>query len=202
VYPQVDSLPSAGGYRQPKLVHFNQKDGTFCDASDQSGPALREKRVSRGLAVGDLFNDGNMDVVVEDLMGGPMVLKNHGAEGRHWVSFELAGVKSNRLAIGARLKVVAGGMTQTDEIHSGGSYLSQNDVRVHFGLGSATKVDSVEIRWPSGTTDVLKDLAADKFYGVLEGTGAIPLEKIRPSRAKAVSPEQSAAPPAIPASTP
>jgi enediyne biosynthesis protein E4 len=202
VYPQVDSLPSAGGYRQPKLVHFNQKDGTFCDASDQSGPALREKRVSRGLAVGDLFNDGNMDLVVEDLMGSPMVLKNHGAEGRHWVSFELAGVKSNRLAIGARLKVVAGGMTQTDEIHSGGSYLSQNDVRVHFGLGSATKVDSVEIRWPSGTTDVLKDLAADKFYGVLEGTGVIPLEKIRPSSAKAVSPEQRAAPPAIPASTP
>ena len=69
VYPQVDSLTSAGGYRQPKLLHFNQKDGTFCDASDQSGPALRAKRVSRGLAVGDLFNDGNMDVVVEDLDG-------------------------------------------------------------------------------------------------------------------------------------
>jgi hypothetical protein len=202
VYPQVDSLPSAGGYRQPKLLHFNQKDGTFCDAGDQAGPALQEKRVSRGLAVGDLFNDGNVDVVVEDLVGSPMILKNHGTDGRHWVSFELAGVKSNRLAIGARLKLVAGGMTQTDEIHSGGSYLSQNDVRVHFGLGSATKVDTVEIRWPSGAIDVLKDLAADNFYGVLEGTGVVPLEKIRPSPVKAASPEQQAAQPATPASTP
>jgi len=202
VYPQVDSLPSAGGYRQSKLAHFNQKDGTFCDASDQAGPALQEKRVSRGLAVGDLFKDGNVDVVVEDLVGGPMILKNHGTEGRHWVSFELAGVKSSRLAIGARLKLVAGGMTQTDEIHSGGSYLSQNDVRVHFGLGSATKVDIVEIRWPSGAIDVLKDLAADNFYGVLEGTGVVPPQKIRPSPVKAASPEQKAAQPATPASTP
>ena len=202
VYPQVDSLASAGGYRQPKLVHFNQNDGTFCDASDQAGPALLEKRVSRGLAIADLFNDGNMDVVVEDLVGSPMILKNEGVPGRHWVSFELAGVKSNRLAIGARLKVVAGGVTQTDEIHSGGSYLSQNDLRVHFGLGTATKVESVEIRWPSGTTEVLKDLATDKFYAVLEGSGVVPFEQIKPSQAKAATQEQRAAPPATPASAP
>ena len=193
VYPQVDSLPSAGGYRQPKLVHFNQKDGTFCDASEQSGPALLEKRVSRGLAVGDLFNDGNMDLVVGDLVGSPMLLKNSGVENRHWVSFELAGTKGNRLAIGARLKVIAGGVTQTEEIHSGGSYLSQNDLRVHFGLGSAPKVDSVEIRWPSGATDVLKDLGADKYYAVLEGKGAVPFDEIRPSLPKpAANPEEGA----------
>jgi len=131
-----------------------------------------------------------------------MILNNHGTDGRHWVSFELAGVKSNRLAIGARLKLVAGGLTQTDEIHSGASYLSQNDVRVHFGLGSATKVDTVEIRWPSGAIDVLKDLAADRFYGVLEGAGVVPLEKIRPSPVKAASPEQKAVQPATPPSTP
>ncbi len=99
VYPQVDTLPSGGGYRQPKLLHLNQKDGTFCDASDRAGPALTEKRVSRGLAVGDLFNDGNMDVVVSDLDGSPMILRNKGVPGRHWVSFELAGTKSNRLGI-------------------------------------------------------------------------------------------------------
>jgi enediyne biosynthesis protein E4 len=181
VYPQVDTLPSGSRYREPKLLQFNQKDGTFCDASDQAGPALLEPRVSRGLAVGDLFNDGNVDIVVEDLVGPPMLLKNHGVPGRHWAGFELAGTKSNRLAIGAKMKIIAGGMTQTDEIHSGGSYLSQNDLRVHFGLGLATKLDRVEIRWPSGATDTLKDLGVDSFYVVLEGKGIVSPEEIRPS---------------------
>jgi hypothetical protein len=184
VYPQVDTLPSGGGYRQPKLLHLNQKDGTFCDASDQAGPALKEKRVSRGLAVGDLFNDGNLDVVVGDIDGAPMILRNRGVPGRHWVSFELAGAKSNRLALNARVKIVAGGMTQTEEIHSGGSYLSQNDLRVHFGLAAAKKIDSVEIRWPSGKMETLKDLAADQFYAVLEGQGIVAAERVRPVAAK------------------
>jgi enediyne biosynthesis protein E4 len=183
VYPQASHLPATAGYPEPKLLQLNQKDGTFCDASTQAGPALMERRVSRGLAIGDLFNDGQMDVVVEDLDGKPMILRNHGIPGNHWVSFELAGTKSNRLAIGARLKVVAGGMTQTEQIHSGGSYLSQNDLRVHFGLGIATKIDSVEIHWPSGTVDVLKDLVADQFYSVLEGKGIVPVEQIRPKPA-------------------
>jgi hypothetical protein len=182
VYPQVDTLPSGAGYREPTLLQFNQGDGTFCDASDLGGPAIKEKRVSRGLAIGDLFNDGNMDVVVSDLDGAPMILKNHGVSGRHWVSFELAGTKSNRLALNARIKIVAGGMTQTDEIHSGGSYLSQNDLRVHFGLGSATKIDKVEVRWPSGSMETFSDLAADKFYSVLEGHGVVPPEQIRPTK--------------------
>jgi hypothetical protein len=184
VYPQVDTLPSGGGYRQPKLLHLNQKDGTFCDASDQAGPALKEKHVSRGLAVGDLFNDGKIDVVISDLDGSPMILKNHGIPGRHWISFELAGTKSNRLALNARIKIVAGGMTQTDEIHSGGSYLSQNDLRLHFGLGSAKTIDRVEIRWPSGAIETLKDLAPDQFYSVLEGQGIVPAERIRPAQLK------------------
>jgi hypothetical protein len=184
VYPQVDSLPSGGGYREPKLLHLNQKDGTFCDASDQAGPALKERRVSRGLAVGDLFNDGNMDVVVGDIDGPPMILRNHGIPGRHWVSFELAGVKSNRLALNARLKIVAGGMTQTEEIHSGGSYLSQNDLRVHFGLGAASKIDAVEIRWPSGKVETLTGLDADHYYSVLEGQGIVPAERTKPSLVK------------------
>jgi hypothetical protein len=188
VYPQVDELPSGARYREPKILQMNQKDGTFCDASAQAGPALREPRVSRGLAVGDLFNDGQMDVVVNDLDGSPMVLKSHGIAGNHWVSFELAGTKSNRMAIGARLKLVAGGMTQTDEIHSGGSYLSQNDVRIHFGLGKAAKIDSLEIRWPSGRVETLKDLAADTFYSILEGQGIVPAEKIRPAHAASAAP--------------
>jgi len=100
------------------------------------------------------------------------------------VSFELAGTKSNRLALNARIKIVAGGMTQTDEIHSGGSYLSQNDLRIHFGLGSATKIDKVEIRWPSGTVETLSDLTADQFYSVLESHGIVPAEQIRPTPKK------------------
>ena len=181
VYPQVDQLGIRTRFREPKLVQYNQGDGTFCDASDQSGPAILEPRVSRGLAVGDLFNDGNMDLVVEDLQGSPMILRNSGIAGRHWVSFELAGTRSNRLAIGARVKIVAGGITQTTQVLSGGSYLSQNDLRVHFGLGAASKIDSVEIQWPSGQTEVLKDLGVDKFYSVLEGKGIVPAEQIRPA---------------------
>jgi enediyne biosynthesis protein E4 len=184
VYPQVDTLPSGAAYREPKLLQMNQKDGSFCDASDQAGPALTEKRVSRGLAAGDLFNDGNIDVVINDLDGSPMILRNRGVPGRHWVSFELAGTKSNRMALNARVKVIAGGLTQTDEVHSGGSYLSQNDTRLHFGLGAARKIDTVEIRWPSGKVETLKDLGVDRFYCVLEGQGIVGPEQIRPTFSK------------------
>jgi hypothetical protein len=187
VYPQVDQLPSGGGYRQPKILEMNQKDGTFCDASDQAGPAIMERRVSRGLAVGDLFNDGNMDIVVEDLDGKPMILRNHGIPGRHWVSFELTGTKSNRLALNARVKIVAGGVTQTSEIHSGGSYLSQNDLRVHFGLGTAAKIDKVEIRWPSGLVEDLANVAVDHHYAVLEGKGIVDPALVRPTPVKRVA---------------
>jgi enediyne biosynthesis protein E4 len=184
VYPQVDTLPSgsSAGYRGPKLLQMNQRDGTFCDANDQAGPALQLLQVSRGLALGDLFNDGNTDIVVENLEGKPMILRNRGIAGQHWISFELAGTKSNRLAIGSQLKIIAGGITQTEEIHSGGSYLSQNDLRVHFGLGTATKIYKLEVRWPSGAVDLIKDLMPDQFYGVLEGKGLVSLDQVRPHR--------------------
>jgi len=168
------------------VLSLNQGDGTFCDASDQAGPALQQNRVSRGLAVGDLFNDGHIDVVVEDLDAEPMILRNRGIEANHWITFELQGSKSNRLAIGARVQLTAGKMTQTEEVRSGGSYLSQSDMRIHFGLGPATKVDAVEIRWPSGAVEKLagKDLVADHFYSVLEGKGIVPEAAIRPGRAQ------------------
>ncbi len=125
-----------------------------------------------------------MDIVVADIDGGPMILRNPGIPGRHWVSFELSGTRSNRLALNARIKIVAKGLTQTDEIHSGGSYLSQNDLRVHFGLGQAAIIDKVEIRWPSGRFETLSSLPADQYYSVLEGQGVVSPNRIRPIQAK------------------
>ncbi len=184
VYPQVDDLPSGARYRQPKNLFMNKADGTFCDASSLAGLPLQVPRVSRGLAVADLDNDGNLDAVVGDLDGAPMILHNTGVPGRHWVSFELAGTKSNRLALGARITLTAGGMTQTDEVRSGGSYLSQNDLRVHFGLGAATTIDRVEIHWPSGHVDTLNHLPTDHFYAVLEFKGLVGHEMIVPHKGK------------------
>lgn len=180
VYPQIDSLPTGARYRQPKLLHMNQGNGTFCDASRQAGTALSEPRVSRGSALGDLDNDGHVDLVVNDLDGPPMILRNEGGDGNHWVTLELGTTKGNRLAIGARVKIVTGDIVQIEEVRSGGSYLSQNDLRVHFGTGKYSKVDVIEIRWPSGKTELIKGLKADKFYSILEGQGVVPPERLRP----------------------
>jgi len=181
VYPQVDALAAGAKYKERKLVFLNQGNGTFRDVSSLVGDAVTRAESSRGAAFGDLDNDGRMDVVVENIDGRPMILRNEGRSGNHWIGFQVSGTKSNRAAIGAKVKIIAGGMTQVDEVRSGGSYLSQNDLRVHFGLGSATKIDSVEVRWPSGTIDVMKSLAADKFYAVLEGKGLVDVEQVRPA---------------------
>ena len=181
VYPQMDQISSGLGYRQRKLLHINQGDATFCDGSTLAGPALQEQRASRGAAFGDLDNDGHIDVVVGDLDRAPSILRNDGSSGNHWITLELAAVKGNPLAIGARVKLTTGTVVQTEEIRSGASYLSQNDLRVHFGLGKALKADSIEIRWNSGKTEILKDVPADKFYSILEGSGIVPAEKIRPA---------------------
>lgn len=190
IYPQADQLPIGARYLEPGLLSINQHDGTFCDASTQAGPALQENRAMRGLAVGDLFNTGQLDVVAEELDGRPMILRNPGVPGNKWISFELQGTKSNRLALGARVTITTsspeGKMTQMDEVRSGGSYLSQNDLRIHFGLGKATKIESVEIRWPSGLKESLPTaaLAFDHYYSVLEGKGLVEPEEIRPAKPK------------------
>ncbi|MDQ2747399.1 MAG: CRTAC1 family protein [Acidobacteriota bacterium] len=184
VYPQIDSLPSGAHYKQPKVLNINNGDGTFCDASGQAGAALTASRVSRGAAFGDLDNDGQVDVVVGELDGSPMILHNEGDKTNHWISLELSATKGSPLAIGARIKITAGGVTQTEEIRSGGSYLSQSDLRVHFGLGKASKIDSIEIRWTDGKIETVKDVAADKFYAILQGSGIVPFEKIRPAAKK------------------
>ena len=180
VYPQVDSKDVGTKYREPKLLFLNQHNGTFRNISKAAGPAIQIPQVSRGLAVGDLFNDGHLAVVIENLDGAPMVLHAEGGPKNHWISFELAGQTSNRLALNARIRVTTGDLVQLDEIRSGGSYLSQNDLRLHFGLGDHKSVDKVEITWPSGKTEVFTDLTADHFYSVLEGHGIVPAEAIKP----------------------
>ncbi len=184
VYPQMDEISSGAKYKQGKLLFVNNGDGTFCDATAQGGAVLSDLRVSRGAAFGDLDNDGQIDVVVEDLDASPMILHNEGDKSNHWITLELGAKTGNPLAIGARIKVTTGKIVQTEEIRSGGSYLSQNDLRVHFGLGKATKADSVEIRWNSGKVETIKDVAADKFYAILEGEGIVPFEKVRPKMKK------------------
>lgn len=181
VYPQVKDFLSGAKYRQPKLMYLNNGDGTFCDASNQAGAALTEMRAARGAAFGDLDNDGNIDAVIGELDGSPMILRNEGDKTNHWVTLELTAVKGSPLAIGARVKVTAGGVMQTEEIRSGGSYLSQSDLRLHFGIGKQTKIDLIEIRWTNGKTETIKDVAADKFYAVLEGAGIVSAERIRSS---------------------
>jgi enediyne biosynthesis protein E4 len=172
VYPQADHLFAGQKYRQRMFLFLNSRDGTFRDDSASAGAALSQLRVSRGAAFGDLDNDGDIDVVVENIDGKPTVLRNE-SRPRNWITFRLVGVRSNRLAIGARVKVVSGSLLQVEEVHSGGSYLSQNDLRVHFGLDAATRVDRVEIRWPSGATEKLSDLNANRFYTIREGNGII-----------------------------
>jgi hypothetical protein len=169
VYPQVDSADIGVKYREPKLLFLNRHDGTFQNVSTLVGEAIQTPQVSRGVAFGDLFNDGRVDIVVENLQGQPMVLRPRGGPHNHWISFALEGTRSNHLALNARVKVKAGNLIQTGEIWSGGSYLSQSDLRLHFGLGPNESVSQIEVAWPAGGKQVFHNLAADRFYLIREG---------------------------------
>ena len=173
VYPQIDSTPSASRYLEPKLLFLNRRDGTFQNVSRRLGPAIQTPQVSRGLAIGDLFNDGKLEAVVENLVGEPMILRPVGGPPNHWASFQLEGVKCNRLALNARVRVKAGNLVQLGEVISGGGYLSQSDLRLHFGLGNHQSMDQVEILWPDGQKETLTGVAADMNYLVREGQGIV-----------------------------
>ena len=174
VYPQVDTRDIGTKFREPKLLYLNQHDGTFRDISQLAGAAIQIPQVSRGLAVGDLFNDGQLDIVVENLEGEPMILRTEGGPRNHWISVELEAAKGSPLALNARLRATAGDLVQLDEVRSGGSYLSQSDLRIHFGLAGHEKVDKLEIFWPSGKVETLTNLKADHFYLAKEGQGVAP----------------------------
>jgi hypothetical protein len=173
VYPQVDTRDIGTVFREPKLLFLNQHDGTFRDISKLAGAAIQVPQVSRGLAVGDLFNDGHLEIVIENLEGGPTILRTEGGPHNHWISFELEGAKGDPLALNARLRATSGDLVQQDEVRSGGSYLSQNDLRIHFGLAGHSKLDKLEIFWPSGKVETLANLDADHFYHLKEGQGII-----------------------------
>jgi hypothetical protein len=149
---------------------------------------------ARGAAFGDFNNDGVLDIAINCVNEGPQLLRGDSVGApRSWIKFKLVGVKSNRTAIGARVKVTAltdpatpsaKAFTQMGEVSSGGSYFSQSDLRVHFGLGAATKVDKLEIRWPNGSTDVLGALEANRLYTVQEGGKVLKVEELGKRRAR------------------
>lgn len=177
-YPQRDR------YRERKLLHHNNRDGTFTEVAEQFGSALMEERVSRGVAFGDIDNDGDVDLVCNDLDGVPQLLRNDGGNANNSVLVKTVGVKSNRDGIGARIKVVTGDLTQVDEVRSGGSYLSQNDLRLHFGIEKRTKIDLIEVRWPSGVVDKITDPGVNKLLTVKEGRGLVERKDFKPSSRK------------------
>ena len=171
VYPQVDAIPGSPGYKEPMQMFRNNHDGTFEDISKASGVFEMPAESRRGAAFGDVYNDGNMDILVLNIAQRPSLLINKNRNSNHRAAFHLIGTKSNRAAIGARVTIRAAGTMQFNEVRGGGSYLSQNDLRLHFGLGTADKMESVEVSWPSGQTDVLRDISADFIYTIREGHG-------------------------------
>jgi hypothetical protein len=181
VYPQVDTVPTGPRYREPMVLLENQRDGTFKDISKDAGPAIQTPRVSRGMAIGDLFNDGHLEAVVENLVGAPTILRPEGGARHHWITFQLEGARANRLALNARMRAIAGRLVQFDEVRSGGSYLSQSDLRIHFGLGDHQKVDRVEFFWPDGKVESIPNLAADRYYTIREGAGVVKTDAPSPS---------------------
>ena len=167
VYPQ---LP---GYRQRRLLHRNNRDGTFSEVSADFGAVLTEDRVSRGVAFGDIDNDGDIDLIIGDLDGPPQLLRNDGANANNSIIIKTVGVKSNRSGIGARVTVVSGDLTQLDEVRSGDSYISQSDLRLHFGLQKRTKVDSIQVLWPSGVIDKVSGVGVNRIVTIKEGQGKV-----------------------------
>jgi hypothetical protein len=180
VYPEVDTQHLGSTFQEPRILYHNNGNGTFTDISANAGPAITAANSSRGLAIGDLWNDGRLSAVISNMNAPPSLLVNDARNANHWVAFHLIGssyaaptekYRSTRDAIGARITMKAGAHLFVDEVRSGSSYDSNSDMRVHFGLGSATKLDSVEVRWLSGLTERFDNLAVDKFHTLKEGTG-------------------------------
>ena len=167
-FPEVDRLKLDIHYRERAILYRNNR-GKFADISESAGPGILETHSSRGLAFADIDNDGSVEALVNNQNEAPSLLKlTAGRNGNHWIALKLEGVKSNRSAIGARVRISAGGTIQTAEVRSGGGYLSQSDLRLHFGLGGAGQVDRIEIAWPNGGKQVENAVRADRFVAIRE----------------------------------
>jgi hypothetical protein len=173
VYPEVDQSSADERYLQPNQLMLNNRDGTFREVTSEAGAGFQVRHGGRGAAFGDVDNDGDVDLLVNNndgyAEGPPLLLRNDRPQG-HFISLSLVGVASNRDAIGARVWLTAGGARQVRDVKSGGSYLSSSDRRLHFGLGNATTVERIEVRWPSGRRQTLGPLPADTFYILREGS--------------------------------
>lgn len=167
-FPEVDSLHIDIHYKDRAILYQNLGNGKFRDVSKESGAAFREMHSSRGAAFGDLDNDGTIEIAVNNQNEPPSLIKQAAEPPGHWVLLKLAGSRSNRSAIGARVKLMTSNHAQSGEVRSGGSYLSQNDLRLHFGLGAATKIDRIDIAWPGGTHQVLLNQNCDRVLTIRE----------------------------------
>jgi enediyne biosynthesis protein E4 len=179
VYPEVEQLTTEAGYAQRKLLYRNLRNGKFEEVTEDAGPGITVPSAARGCAFGDFDNDGDVDVVVNTVNGYPQLLRSDTTLSNNWIKIKVVGVKSNRSGIGARIRCLSHPPDepkphqQIDEVRSGGAYISQNDLRVHFGLGKATKADLLEVRWPSGQVDVMKDVPCNQCVYVKEGLGIV-----------------------------
>ncbi len=171
VYPEVDTLNLGIDYSEAKLLYRNNGNGTFTDISHTAGPGIATPAAARGLAVGDLWNDGRLSAVIVNRNDPPSLLVNRTAYPNHWIAIKTIGTKSNRDGIGARLTLKTARRQQVDEVRSGSSYISNNDMRVHFGLGASTHVEFLEVRWPSGLIERFSSPAIDAILTVREGSG-------------------------------
>src|SRR3954470_20709674 len=175
VYPEIEQASPGTRYKQVNSVFHNDGRGKFVQTSKETGVADQTPHAARGVAFADFDNDGFVDILVAN-NGDPPLLLHNGDSGNHFLNFKLAGTKSNRDAMGARVRVVSGEISQIREIAGGGSYLSQSDLRATFGLGKAIVAETVEIKWPSGQTQTFHDVPADKFYLVAEGQNELRLQ--------------------------
>ncbi len=176
VYPEVDIHKLGSTYQQPPVLYHNNGDGTVADISASAGPGFARRRSGRGLAVGDLWNDGRLSIVISNMHARPSLLVNQVAYENHWVGLDLVGTRSNRDGLGARVTLQVGPRLLVDEVRSGSSYNSSSDLRVHFGLGRADEIEYVEIRWPSGLVERFDELAVDTIHTLTEGSGQAVVE--------------------------
>jgi hypothetical protein len=177
VYPELERIHSDTTYREPRVLYRNLGNGVYEEVSQLAGPSITTPSTGRGLAFGDFNNDGCVDAVINNQNAQPSLLRFTRRNRNHWITIKLVGVKSNRSAIGARIKCVAAALSQIDEVRSGGSYISQSDLRIHFGLGERTSVDLLEIQWPSGAVDRLRNIPSDQFVKIVEGGSMTTLHK-------------------------